>query len=152
MSKIVELAEKLNNFENPHRIGPSIGEVIQVDPLKIRIAGGLIDLEEGEELEVCERLKQHTRKASISWITGDGSATVHGTLSGTVSGDVSGTVTGGVTGTVTGPSIGDITDADLTIDPGIEVGDLIFVIPEIDDEDGEQTWIAVDKIATGGGG
>lgn len=65
-SKINELARRLEKMKNPAEIGISIGEVIKKDPLTISIAGGLVKLVEGEELEVCENLKERVFE-NVRW-------------------------------------------------------------------------------------
>ncbi len=125
------LAGLLNSMKNPELIGPSIGKVTKAKPLTLSIADGKIILTEGEELEVCEKLKKMKYSAEWTWTGGSLTASITGTTSDDKS------VTGSVTGQTSGTEKGNI-----TIDPKIKAGDMILVIPGAD----EQSWIAVDRI------
>ena len=130
-SNMNALAKKLNSMQNPIIIGPSIGKVTKKSPLTISIAGGKITLTEGEELEVCERLKKVRYDAKFTWEGGSLTANIEGETEDHKS------VTGSVTGATKGTEEGKI-----TIDPKIKVGDKLLLIPAAD----EQTWVAVDRI------
>lgn len=130
-SNVNRLANKLNEFKNPLHVGISVGEVVKKTPLKVAIAGGSIKLTEGEELLVCESLKEHKVNAKWKWTGGSLTAAITGE---TNQGD---TVTGSVSGATSGTEEGKI-----TIDPKVKVGDKLLLVPMVD----EQTWIAVDRI------
>ena len=132
-SKLNELAVKLNSMKNPSRIGVSIGKVVKTKPLSISIADGAAILVEGEELYVCDSLKEQTYDSSEWEWSG-------GTLEASVTGSTSPegeSVTGSVTGATSGKEKGSI-----KVDPHITKGDMILVVPMVD----EQIWIAVDRI------
>lgn len=80
-SKLNELAGRLREMKNPSEIGISIGEAVKKDPLTVSIAGGLIKLVEGEELEVCENLKERVfEKAKWEWEEDGEKKTIEGTI------------------------------------------------------------------------
>lgn len=149
-SNVNALAAKLNKMKNIPHIGPCIGKVVKADPLTVSIADGVVQLVEGEELFVCESLKKRTCDAAISGgkLKGDisisnYSETVEGDVSiGSVSGSLSGTLEGDASGKVEISGISQSGATKITIDPKAKAGDEILVIPM----EGEQAWIAVDRI------
>lgn len=149
-SNVNALAAKLNKMKNIPHIGPCIGKVVKADPLTVSIADGVVQLVEGEELFVCESLKKRTCDAAISGgkLKGDisisnYSETVEGDVSiGSVSGSLSGTLEGDASGKVEISGISQSGATKITIDPKVKAGDEILVIPM----EGEQAWIAVDRI------
>lgn len=149
-SNVNALAAKLNKMKNIPHIGPCIGKVVKADPLTVSIADGVVQLVEGEELFVCESLKKRTCDAAISGgkLKGDisisnYSETVEGDVSiGSMSGSLSGTLEGGASGKVEISGISQSGATKITIDPKVKAGDEILVIPM----EGEQAWIAVDRI------
>ena len=131
-SNTTALAEMLKGMKNPKLIGISIGEVIKTSPLTVSIASGLIVLTEGEDLNVCEKLKKKKYDAKFTWEGGSLTANITGETA-----DSHEAVTGSVTGETKGTEEGKI-----TIDPKIKKGDKVLVVPTVD----EQSWIAVDRI------
>jgi len=132
-SKMHELAGKINSMKNPSVIGISIGTVVKTEPFTVTVAGEQVILVEGDELFVCRGLKEQIYEdASWEWEDGTLTASISGTTSAegeSVSGAVDNPTSGSETGT-------------LIIDPGINPGDFVLVVPTAD----EQTWIAVDRI------
>lgn len=143
-SYLDQLAENLNGMQNPSLIGVQIGEVVALNPITVRMCDGLVEITEGEEAVVCEKLKARDYVVdiegdiTISQVDGALTQAVTGTCSdgGSVSGSLTGSTGGSIGGHFTGTGLSEHVYSNLS------VGDSVLCVPQ----EKEQSWIIVDKV------